>query len=134
MANTATDKSVKFLAKLLELTQEKKLVWKAESSPRGTTAFECRLENGTRSLRLYRYIEDVEVYDPQPYSRIQDMLTPKAPRIRKVEKTVLEVLDGSLVTFTFEGMSGLRDLYDSVSFSASKVDELMDSVLKAAAS
>ena len=62
------------------------------------------------------------------------MLTPKAPRIRKVEKTVLEVLDGSLVTFTFEGMSGLRDLYDSVSFSASKVDELMDSVLKAAAS
>jgi hypothetical protein len=47
-----------------------------------------------------------------------------------VEVTCLEVLDGGLVTYTFEGVSGLQDLYESVAYAASDVDALMDAVLE----
>jgi hypothetical protein len=35
-----------------------------------------------------------------------------------------------VVTYTFEGLSGLSDLYESAAYSASNVDALIDAVLE----
>jgi hypothetical protein len=55
--------------------------------------------------------------------------TPRA-RTRMIETTCLEVMDDGLVTYTFQDVSGLWDLYESVAYAASNVDALMDAVLE----
>ncbi len=102
-----TSKAAQFVTKLLQLTQEKRIEWRPVPSPRddGRTAFVAEAEGKT--LRIYKYG-------------------------RQIEATCLEILDGSLVTYTFEDVSGLWDLYEMVAYAASSVEELMDAILERA--
>lgn len=111
-----TNRAAKFVTKLLQLTTEKKIQWAVSDSPRkdGRAAFVTELEG--KRLRLYRYHDEISMH---PWA---------APTAR--DGTCLEVLDVDRVTYTFESVSGLRNLYDLVSYSTSRVDELVDAVLE----
>lgn len=124
-----TDRAAQFITKLLQLTQEKKIEWRPSSSPRddGRTAFLADVEGKT--LRLYRYQKQAETYDTGDTGSLFGASSSKR-RTRMAEVTCLEVMDLGLVTYTFEGLSGLSDLYDSAAFSASNVDALIDAILE----
>jgi hypothetical protein len=49
---------------------------------------------------------------------------------RKADVTCLEILVFGLVTYTFDVLSGLSDLYDTAAYSASNVDALIDAILE----
>ena len=121
-----TSRAAQFITKLLQLTQEKKIDWRASSSPRddGRTAFEADVEGKT--LRLYRYQKEVEEHGD---TGSLFGASPKR-RTRMGEVTCLEIVDFGLVTYTFEGLSGLSDLYDSAAYSASNVDALINAILE----
>ena len=123
MTADKTSKAAQFITKHLQLTQEKRIEWKPERSPRNDsrTAFVADVEGKT--LRLYKYSRQVQEYD------LGMSLTPRA-RTRMIETTCLEVMDDGLVTYTFEDVSGLWDLYESVAYAASNVDALMDAILE----
>jgi hypothetical protein len=118
-----TSRAAQFITNLLQLTQEKKIDWAASLSPRddGRTAFVADVEGKT--LRLYRYQQQVDEFADT------GMLFP-ARRSRTIDLTCLEVVDSGLVTYTFEGLSGLSDLYDSAAYSGSNVDALIDAILE----
>ena len=124
------DKSVQFIAKLVQLTQDKRLRW--ESAPRpnqseeapSAAAFTASIEG--KNLRLYKVKREVVA------DFLSGMFGPRdAPRRRIIWTAILEILDEfGQATFTFERTTGLNDLYESASYSASRVDDLMDSVLR----
>jgi hypothetical protein len=122
-----TDRAAQFITKLLQLTQEKKIEWRPTGSPRddGRTAFLADVEGKT--LRLYRYQKQSEGYEVTDFFGSSPSTR---KRNRMVEVTCLEVVDFGLVTYTFEGLSVLSDLYDSAAFSASNVDALIDAILE----
>jgi hypothetical protein len=118
---TALDRitrAAQFVTKLLQLTQEKRIEWRPLPSPRddGRTAFEAEIEG--KHLRLYRYQKEADPWLTFPLKG------------RTAEVTCLELLEGDLVTYTFEGTSGLRDLYESAAYATSDVESLMDAVLE----
>jgi hypothetical protein len=78
-------------------------------------------------LRLYRYQKEIEEYGDT--GSLFGVITPKR-RTQMMEVTCLEVVDFGLVTYTFEGLSGLSDLYDGAAYSASNVDALIDAILE----
>lgn len=118
-----TTRAAQFITKLLQLTQEKKIDWVASLSPRddGRTAFMAEVEGKT--LRLYRYQEQVDEFADT------GALFPTRRR-RAIDATCMEVVESGLVTYTFEGLSGLSDLYDSAAYSASNVDAFIDAILE----
>jgi hypothetical protein len=75
-----------------------------------------------KTLRLYKYRKQVEEYD---------LFGTSLKRLsRMAEVTCLEVLDLGLVTYTFEDLSALADLYDNAAYSASDVDGFIDAILE----
>jgi hypothetical protein len=121
------DKSVQFIAKLVQLTQENELRWDAVPNPadipgKAASAAFTALIDGTR-LRTYKISRELRL-DPNTalFGRVKPTV---------VQAPVLEILDDfDQVSYTFDGITGLTDLYESASFSASKVGDLMDSVLR----
>jgi hypothetical protein len=69
----------------------------------------------------------VRIGDP-----IEGYFTGRAsPKTRFIHVAILEVLDDfGQASYSFDRTTGLDDLYDSAAFSASKVGELMDSILR----
>ena len=120
-----TSRAAQFITKLLQLTQEKKIDWAASPSPRddGRTAFIADVEGKT--LRLYQHQLQVDEFSDTGF------LFPTR-KGRTIDVTCLEILDFGLVTYTFEGLSGLSDLYDSAAYSASNVEALIDAILERA--
>jgi hypothetical protein len=125
------DKSVQFVAKLVQLTQDKKIKWDGVSSPRATGDKVSRAEFLTTvedtKLRVFEATREV-VLDATVGilfgSRDQS-------KTRMVKVPILEVLDDQgRVTYTFENKTGLGDLYQAAAYSASKVDDLIDAVLR----
>lgn len=113
-----TNKSVRFIAKLLELTQDNRLSWKI--GPEGT--YSAKLED--KLLKIYETRRKI-MPDPVPKGVIS---WSRSPVIKNV--IVLELLNSDETrAFKFEAIAGMRDLLQAVSFSASKVDEFIDKVL-----
>jgi hypothetical protein len=133
------DRAVKFITKLVKLTQERKVEWGSTSSPEaGGTAFMAEIDG--RRIRLYQYSKEVPNPDyatfASPFSVTSSaaisLFGPKPPPPQTILQagTVLEIFDdGGRAAYKFENRTGLRDLYESASYSAAKVDDLIDSVL-----
>lgn len=125
MAAEKPDKAVQFVAKLVQLTQDNELRWESAPNPKEGTdrsasaAFTTQIDGS----RLRTYKVNREVRRESPFTT--------GGRPTTIRVVLLEVLDDfDQVTYTFSGITGLTDLYESASFSASKVNELMDSVLR----
>lgn len=95
------DKAVKFIAKLLRMTQEKKLEW----SPAPTGGFFSQIED--RRLFVTRDREGL-------YWEYTLVVSP---------------LEEGAASYSFVDTTGLDDLWESARFTASKIEELMDTVL-----
>jgi hypothetical protein len=127
MSEETPDKSVQFITKLVQLTQDGELQWTSVPVPLGSvspSAF-VALVNG-KKLRIFKVQRTVMVPDMigSIFGR-EPTTKPKA-----VQRAILEVLDDfEQVTYTFDRIAGLDDLYQSASFSASGLDDLMNSVL-----
>jgi hypothetical protein len=152
MAKTS-DKTVKFVAKLVQLTQDGRCNWTAEGSATGGGANLTASIDGA-SLRIYQNSEVVEnpLWMYVHRDELQDSLSSNyvtlspsinvwnrrvlSPKIKEdvpatiVRKDiVLEVLKDGIPVYRFTDVTGLSDLYDSAAFSAAKVGDLMDAVL-----
>jgi hypothetical protein len=132
------DKLLKFVAKLIELTQEKKMNWSLKN-PRpplisdpdfAGTVFAAEFKSSF--LGLYRRKEKfakgfgvgvvASVLASQLYGDIQK-------EWRWV--TILEITDyANNCLWTFPKISGLDDLYNAVEYFVSGVGDLIDSVLR----
>lgn len=138
------EKAVKFISKLVQLTQDKKVAWEvASSAPRDAdSAFIANVEG--RTLKIYRYSREIPNPDYEAYVSRQSTFAltissatlfgskepPEPPKTVLRSGTNLEVLDGNILAYRFSNKAGLSDLYESASYSAAKVDDLMDAVLK----
>lgn len=110
------DKQTLFISKLVELSQKGLIDWQ----PHERGGYEGKV--GGRSIRVFMAERSLNV----------GLL--RAVPI-KSQVPVLEVLDEvGRVAYTFEDVAGLRDLMESASFRASRIDEFMDSVLAGSAS
>lgn len=130
MAADPKDKSVQFIAKLVQLTQDKRVRWEPIPYPGSDSnqgaAYSTAVEG--KQLRLYRAMREVIVNDV-----IASAIFGGAPEQRKrsTQVAILEVLDDfGQATFTFDRTTGLNDLYESAAYSASRVDDLMDAILR----
>jgi hypothetical protein len=140
MPRESNDRAVQFISKLVQLTQDRKLDWESRPSPKSKeqAAFFCEVAG--KKLRLYRFSEQVPnpEYDIYTAAYPSTFITlgsrpPEPSRTKLIHGTVLEVLDESgRASYTFENKTGLSDLYESAAYSASKVDQLIDSVLATA--
>jgi hypothetical protein len=132
MANRAPppekgDKSVQFISKLVQLTQEKSITWEPTALPgsddSSLNAVAYKTEVDGKELRLYRARRELSELDPFGILYGGDE--------KKRVVSILEVLDEfGRAVYAFQDRAGLDDLYESASYSASKVDDLMDSVLR----
>ena len=119
------EKSVQFISKLVQLTQDGRIEWVPTSSPRDKerAAFVAEVEG--RRLRIYSYAQEVEA---TAFVTVFGINAGSGPRL--VLRPVLEVLDDlGRVVFSFEGRAGISDLYESAAYSASKVEDLIETVL-----
>lgn len=133
-----SDRTVQFISKLVQLTQDKKLEWQALPSSSSGGVFLAEVDD--RQLRLYKYSEQVPV-PAGPSSNViantfssiakstgfaystPTMMTKSGVRLAVSGK------DG-VGLYTFDDIAGLSDLYESASYSAAQVDELIDFILK----
>lgn len=124
MSSVDKDRTVKFIAKLLELTQTDRIKWEIA----GDQQYKSIISG--RNIRLKKEIREVK--DPNVLTSRVMFGNSKGPvpKIRRLKFTVLELLsDDGIVVFKFDTISGLSDLFDSVSYAASGVSALIDDVL-----
>jgi hypothetical protein len=140
MAKSDRDRTVRFISKLVQLTQDKKIQWETSSSAdRGFIA-----KINARQVRLYKYSEEIPnpayAQYADPYSiyststitigGLFNQQRPEPPKTIITSGVILEVYDNAgRPAYKFDSTTGLYDLYESASYSAAKVDELIDSVL-----
>lgn len=123
MATDKPDRTVQFITKLVQLSQDGHLRWEnallpGPSESEGGAVFTASIDGKT--LRLYKARREFLTADLFGTTTRKNLLTP-----------ILEVLDYSnRPSFTFERTTGLNDLYESASYSASGVSDLIDSVLR----
>lgn len=128
MPQESADKAVRFIAKLVQMTQDRQIEWEAAEPTQGSrkfSAFEAMVKG--QRLRIYKYEKQ------EPIRGLLGNLiegSSSVTTMRNLRATTLEVVnaDGKVV-YSFEGKTGLSDLYESAAYSASKVDHLIDSVL-----
>lgn len=131
------DKTVRFISKLVELTQKRAIEWQVSdlNEDKSMPRFESEVEG--RVISVYRYSRempnpDYSTYQSRASSSLGIVLSsrPEPPRTIVREGTSLDVLDDhGNVAYSFKNVTGLSDLIEAASFSASKVDILMDAVL-----
>jgi hypothetical protein len=141
-----SDKTVKFISKLVKLTQAGKLEWEPERPPRqgAETSFVTEVEG--RRLQIYRYSDEIpnpwymypnnsiittsaNIFNPSGIFN-QGIAAPQDTRQTIIKSgVVLEVFKDNLSVYKFDSISGLSDLYESAAFSGAKVGELMDAIL-----
>lgn len=118
MAEGLKDKTTQFISKLVQLTRDGKLEWEASFvTPEDSvsTAYEATIDE-TR-LRIYRAKRRVD--------------TGFTSAVAFTTGVVLEVLDEMQRSlYSFEDKAGINDLYESAAYSAAKIDDLVNSVLK----
>lgn len=130
------DKAVRFVAKLVQLTTDKKLEWQAISGDDKQIEFQTEIED--RRIRLSRYSKEI------PNPAYEAYINPSSTHLVLFEfgrgtpnKTIyrsgiaLEFLDSNsgFSIYTVENIVGLSDLYEVVSYATAKVDDLVDAVL-----
>lgn len=119
-------KTVQFISKLVQLTQDRKINWDVAGKQGESAAFTATVEG--RKIRIFRHTEQRPLEVGTTGTGLGGLLG-VIPR-QTIRKVGLEVLDeAGRTAYSFEDVTGLSDLYESASFSASKVAELMDSVL-----
>jgi hypothetical protein len=134
------DKTVRFISKLVQLTQDRKIEWQSAASPEQGTAFLAVV--GGRRIRIYKFSKEVPNPDYASYASPTSHVTTSSfgtifgstsavpPKTILRSGAVLEVFDDAgRAAYKFENRTGLSDLYESASYSAAKVDDLMDAVL-----
>ncbi len=124
--------SVQFISKLVQLTTEGELEWRlgtvnALTSPDSrTSSYETDIDG--QRLRIYRVTRPMTDVSSGGYLGPSG---PSGPTTRGVVVPALDIMDDfGRVKYTFEGIAGLRDLYEAASFSSSKVRDLMELVLR----
>lgn len=106
------DKPTRFISKLVRMSQEGRIRWSPDEKGGFTSVV-----NG-RTIRVF-----VNENSPRPIGLLQAL-----PISMKVN--MLELYDDfGRVAYTFTNVSGLGDLLESASYSASRVDDFMESVL-----
>lgn len=109
------DRNTKFISKLVELSQRGKIEW----SPHRDGGYTSTVFG--RKIRVL----NVERHIPNWAASITSGQSSKASLI-----PVLEVLDDQgKVGFTFENVSGLRDLVSLASYHGSRVNDFIEQVL-----
>jgi hypothetical protein len=126
------------VAKLIKLTQDDELKWRtaapSESRIDSTENLQGAIyiaEQAKSTLRLYklRFKEEADFM-----SGLTSILRvpAKQPAYVWVDVVRLELIDLLGTTlFTFPGVSGLKDLYSSVSYQVAGVEELLNELLSA---
>jgi hypothetical protein len=144
------NKWIDAVAKLLQLTQDRKLKWEPHSPPtylnlqpdrhRVEVAYETRFND--KAIRLYQVTYKVERPRADPYSLTTSLSLsqfggyfgqsePDYPYWAK--KTVLELLDESgFGAWTFPQSDVLNDLFDAVTYQVAGVKEFLDEILAVA--
>ncbi len=130
--STERNKWIDVIAKMLKLTQEGKLAWKAEQPPaqlggRSDRRVELVFTSiyKEKRLRLYQYAFQSEEVDVSPYdgsiSRTMQWRT----------KPILEIVDRSgAALWKFPNVSALNDLLYSVQYQVAGAKELLDDFMK----
>ena len=136
MAKDTREKSVQFISKLVQLTQDGKLKWTAESPREDETVTPLKTTLEGRTLRISKYWKIVPNPDYERWASHEPFSITIYDRDREPPKTVtrsgtvLELTDDyDRVVYRLENKTGLSDLYESAAFSGSKIDDLMNVVL-----
>ena len=138
---TEKDKVIKFVAKLIELTQDGKVVWSTieprrtlKSHPDYPVDLVYVTEYKEKRLGLYRQRADYVTlgsllsgsFGTTGYSGFSGTSPQRNSRIG----TILEMVDYSgNCLWTFPEVSGLQDLYDAVQYQVAGVKNYLDSVI-----
>ncbi len=131
---TNKDVAVKFVSKLVQLTQEGKLNWRGTAAPvrfknvPPSAAFLTEIDG--KSLRIYKTRNERTVLSGGGLLGTLGTLEPQTKTVVTMDP-VLEVLDKYQQTaYAFEETAGLDDLYEAAAFASADVNELIDSVLR----
>ncbi|HXT63133.1 MAG TPA: hypothetical protein VN696_08865 [Pyrinomonadaceae bacterium] len=143
------NKWIDAVAKLLQLTQDRKLKWDPHSPPaylnlqsdrqRVEVVYETRFNE--KPIRLYQTTYKVERPRRDPYSfttslrlnQIGGFEQPELDYPYWAKKTVLELLDESgFGAWTFPQSDVLDDLFDAVTYQVAGVKEFLDEILAVA--
>lgn len=135
MRRMADSKPVRFISRLVQLTQEGKIDWQIVDTQAGGPILSTAIND--RGLRLFKYSETVSNPDyarhVAMYGGISTIVfhRPVPPETIHIAGIALEILDDKgRPAYKFDDTTGLQDLYESASFRAARVDDLMDSVLE----
>lgn len=127
------DKLVRLMAKLLELTQEKKLIWEtakkdsiSDSSMTKIIGAVFRTKYKDKGLKIYKRERD---NTEDNHSYIAAFLA-HSGRSSYSETIVLGFTDeqGNIV-WNFPRVSGINDLYDAVTYQVAGVDDFINDIL-----
>lgn len=136
--STEKNKWIEAVGKLLQLTQDRELVWQSRNPPphlnaqpenrRIDVVYETQYKE--RTLRLYELEFKVEA--PYPFFRVASVFDQREyPYWTK--KTTLELLDqNGLGAWSFPDMDVINHLLTSVQYQVTGVKEFLDEILAAA--
>jgi hypothetical protein len=129
------DKTVRFIAKLIELSQNGTIVWSPTGrGPSNYAIFETYVDD--KKLRISK--DEVQPPPPPPPTTTSGGLLSNLSLLSlgtsfsgsRMTLYSLDVIDNQgRVVYSFGLRAGLSDLYESAAFSASGVNDLMNSVL-----
>ncbi|TJV05097.1 MAG: hypothetical protein E5Y12_10060 [Mesorhizobium sp.] len=129
------DRAVKFISKLVQLTQSKLIEWDSITAPddKLSAAFVADLEG--RRIRIRKYSKEYpnpeyERYTQSPAIAAFIVSGREPPKTVLRSGIILEVLNNKgLPIYNFDNKTGLSDLLETASYSSAKIDDLMESVL-----
>jgi hypothetical protein len=143
MTEQPRDKAVRFIAQLVRLTKDKKIDWEAISLTDASTGTAYSTHVDDRQLRLFRYsrerpnpeyaayINPLSITSSTTSSISSLIFRGEPPKTIWQHGVALDVIDDfGRPSYRFDNTTGLADLYEAASYSASKVDDLMDRVFK----
>lgn len=128
------------VAKLIKLTQDREVMWRTATQLESDIDSKDNLQGvvyvadqKNRTLRLYKLRFKEERSKEDIYSLGAILSRPsKQPDFILVEVAKLELIDYQGNTlFTFPQVSGLKDLYSSVSYQVAGVEEFLNELLSA---
>jgi hypothetical protein len=133
------DKWYAAVGRLTKLTKDGELAWRAATSvesnqvPEDLVGLIYVAKQGNNLLRLYKVRMLQDRFGVFPSGSIIAALP--LPRRRAdlewVEKVILEMIDDyGNIRFTFPQISGLKDLYESVSYQAAGVRDFLEELLE----
>ncbi|MBW9086472.1 hypothetical protein JNB91_01330 [Rhizobium wenxiniae] len=124
------EKNVKFVSKLVELSQKGELEWKPSDAPDEFSSTSFITEVGGQPIRVYTFARQVPASPSSIFSSFS--LDNENSRTITIYGDVIDIMDARhRVLYSFRDVTGTHDLFESASRSAANVDRLIEAVLSA---